>query len=227
MQLFKGASVREALVSVGIGILFMLIALIVQEIIEGLPDIIILFMHHFSVSYLISSLQGIEIKNALLYSIYIGIAAGGIQELFTYIAVDMRPKNMAFFIGLGFSAVDIIILFTETHSQLVGFVMLLVILNIVSSIIFHTGTATFMKWGRIYGFGKVTYMISALLHAAVDGGLVYVDIYILVNPSRYIISSEIYWIFVMIISVSIFTAGIIKLNNARSDQAEREKTVIY
>ncbi|MGC8608588.1 MAG: hypothetical protein ACP5UV_01820 [Thermoplasmata archaeon] len=228
MHLFEGVRGREAAISIGIGILFMLIALVIQEIIQEIPDIILLYEHHFNVSFLINNLGSIEIKNALLYSLYVGLVAGFIQEGFTYIAVDTRPRKMAFFIGIGFSIIDIAVIFIGTAGHIYGYMIFLIILNIISSLLFHPGTATFMKWGRIFGFGRITYLISSILHAALDGGVVYVDIYVITHINRYIVSIEIYWSIVMAISVAIFMIGLFKLNSANdSDEIKKEKPVVY
>ncbi|MCY0851350.1 MAG: hypothetical protein OWQ34_01245, partial [Thermoplasma acidophilum] len=148
---------REALIAIGIGVLFMIIALIVQEVVQDIPVFLFLINDHFSTSGIVGELSAFELKNSILYSLYIGLVAGFIQEGFTFLAVDTRGRKMAFFIGLGFSIVDIVILLFETfvvpaiemHRSLIltPFEGLLASLNIVSSVLFHPGTATFMKWG--------------------------------------------------------------------------------
>ncbi|CAC11329.1 conserved hypothetical membrane protein [Thermoplasma acidophilum] len=229
---------REATIAIGIGVLFMIIALIVQEIAQDIPVFLFLIKDHFSTSGIVGELSVFELKNSILYSLYIGLAAGFIQEGFTFLAVDTRARNMAFFIGLGFSIVDIVILFFETfvvpvieiHRSLIltPFEGLLVSLNIVSSVLFHPGTATFMKWGQIRGFARITYIISAFLHTAIDGGVVYTDLYVIMNRSTYITASAIFWTVAMSISVIIFIVGLTKLSSVSdADEFRVEKPVVF
>ncbi|WP_055032622.1 hypothetical protein [Acidiplasma aeolicum] len=217
MRLFVNLKFKDVLISVGIGIIFMLGALLIQLIIDQIPEIIILVDHHYNISYLIKNIKTIEIKNAIIYSIYLGMAAGFIQEGFTYFAISIKPEKMAFFIGIGFSAVDIAVIFIEDFNNLSGFLLILIILNIISSLLFHPGTATFMKFGKLSGHGIMTYITSSILHTSIDGSLVYTDIYILTHIKQYIISTELFWAFTMVISISIFLIGILKLNSLIRD----------
>ncbi len=53
MRLFVNLKFKDVLISVGIGIIFMLGALLIQLIIDQIPEIIILVDHHYNISYLI------------------------------------------------------------------------------------------------------------------------------------------------------------------------------
>ena len=84
-------------------------------------------------------------------------------------------------------------------------------MNAISSLLFHPGTATFMKWGWITENNRLSLLISVFMHAVIDGGLVYADIFILTNPNMYIKTMEVFWSIVMTISIFMFLLGYIKL----------------
>ncbi|KAA8922694.1 hypothetical protein [Thermoplasma sp.] len=236
--MFNSIDRREALAAVGVGVLFMIIALVVQDIVQEIPALLFLTRDHFTVSGLVDRLSSFELKNSILYSLYIGITAGFIQEGFTFIAVDTRTRYMAFFIGLGFSAVDIAILSLEMYFEplidihgsmsISGFEWILVSLNVVSSILFHPGTATFMKWGQLRGLGRFTYIISSSMHTVLDGGVVYTDLYVIVDRSMYVEASVMFWIIAIAISVVMFVLGVTKLSSV-SDEEEfkKEEPVVF
>ena len=215
--------------AVGLGVLYMVVALIAQEFVESLPAIIFLFYHGFDVTSLIKLYPPLLARNYIPYSIFIGGVAGSFQEGATYIAVDTRNKNAALFIGLGFAVVDIAVLLAETllgGKPVSEFESFLIFLNILSPLMFHPGTATFMKWGRLMDKGRITLLLSILIHAVVDGGLVYVDYYIDFHPSLYHILVYEYWAMVMIISVVIFITGISLLRKVE-DVEIPQKPVVY
>ncbi|WP_297215966.1 hypothetical protein [Thermoplasma sp.] len=237
LDLFRGLNRRYALEAVGIGILFMFLALIVQEMIESIPDVIFLIRMHFDLSAMIADLSSIEIKYPILYSLYIGCAAGFIQEGFTYVSVDTRTRRMAFFIGLGFSLVDIFVLILsfllsalEIHhiSEIPAAQGILISLNVISSLLFHPGTATFMKWGQIQDMGRLTYLISSILHAGIDGGLVFTDLFIILHRDLYLYATVIFWSLAIVISVAIFLFGLSKLASTKDeDEFRKEKPVVF
>ncbi|MCY0852339.1 MAG: hypothetical protein OWQ34_06360, partial [Thermoplasma acidophilum] len=118
----------------------------------------------------------------------------------------------------------------EMHRSLIltPFEGLLASLNIVSSVLFHPGTATFMKWGQIRGIGRITYIISSFLHTAIDGGVVYTDIYVIMNRSSYVTASAVFWIVAMSISVIIFSIGLTRLSSVSdADEFRVEKPVVF
>lgn len=51
-----------------------------------------------------------EIRNAIIYLIWLGIAAGFMREGFNYYAIKIKPSKMAFFLGIGFSIIDIAVI---------------------------------------------------------------------------------------------------------------------
>ncbi|MCL5881283.1 MAG: hypothetical protein M1592_01710 [Candidatus Thermoplasmatota archaeon] len=220
---------KEALIAVGLGIVFMAVALFVQSIVQQIPEYIYLGLHGFSISLLVSGYSKLEFQHPLEFGLYLGLVAATMQEASTYIAVDTRTKQYAFYIGLGFSAVDIIVLMFDTLpviGRITRFPALLIILNVIASILFHPGTATFMKWGRIAGFGKGTLGISILLHTVIDGGVAFLDLWIPFHASQYVRDSAIFWAIAMAISAGIFIVGLKKLRKVE-ESVEREKPVVF
>lgn len=220
---------KEALIAVGIGILFMAVALFIQTIVQEIPAYIYLGVHGFNVSFLITGYSAFEFNYPLEFGIYLGLVAAIMQEVATYVAVDTRTKQYAFYIGIGFSVVDIIVLLLSTLpviGKITRFPALLIILNVIASFLFHPGTATFMKWGRIIGFGKGSLGISILLHAIVDGGVAFLDLWIPFHHAQYVRDSSIYWVIAMAISIAIFVIGLEKLRKAE-ESVEREKPVVF
>ncbi len=212
---------RYYIEAIGLGIVYMIIALIVQELFESIPVFYYIFVHGLNLSSLKTFIFSLEIHYVILYSIYIGLLAGIMQETATYIAVDTRKKDYALFIGLGFSIIDIVILFISTINIFKNpheIEVILIILNIISSLLFHPGTATFMKWGWLTENNRLTLLISIFMHAMVDGGLVYADIFILTTPHVYIKTIEVYWAIVMVISIFMFLLGYLKLRNVKEPE---------
>ena len=211
----QGYTTKEALKAVGLGILFMVIALFVQSLIQDIPLLGFLALHGFNLGS-IRNYANLEFKYPLVFSIYLGFIAGAMQESATYIAVDTENKQLAFFIGIGFSIVDIAILileiFTGGISGITGFQSILIILNIISSLMFHPGTATFMKWGRLRGTGRMTLGISIVLHTVLDGGVLFSDLFVAKHPYDYYTVSIIFWIIAMGISTGIFVVGLRKIH---------------
>lgn len=215
--------------AVGLGILYMVIALMVQAIIQQIPEYIYLAMHGFNPIPFTSSYQKLELDYPLEFAIYVGFIAGLMQELATYIAVDTRTRKLAFFIGLGFAVVDIALLLVENipiYNRLTSFASILIALNIISSVLFHPGTATFMKWGLLSGAGKVTLLISIVLHTILDGGVEYADLLIMQHPVEYHTLSSIFWAVAMTISVSIFMIGI-RLIGRVEENRQIEPPVVF
>ncbi len=100
---------KEKIIALGIGIAFMFIAIIIQEIFQSIPSLY--FIYRFGISNGIKFLYNFEISNIIIYSIFIGGTAAIFQEVFKYISVDTRPKELAIWIGLGFSIVDLVFLY--------------------------------------------------------------------------------------------------------------------
>ncbi|MGC8655257.1 MAG: hypothetical protein ACP5TG_01975 [Thermoplasmata archaeon] len=59
-------------------------------------------------------LAKLELSNIIIYSIFIGGTAALFQEGLKFISVDTSLKELAIWIGLEFSAVDITVLYSQT-----------------------------------------------------------------------------------------------------------------
>ena len=217
-----------AIRGIGLGILYMVVALIGQQFVQSMPAIIFLFYHGFDVSSLSTLYPELIARNYILFSIFMGFIAGAFQEGSTYVAVDTRKKNVAIFIGIGFAVVDIAVLLVETlfyRKPVSSFQSFIIFLNVLSPMLFHPGTATFMKWGRLVDKGKLTLLLSILIHSIVDGGLVYADYYINFHPSLYHVSAYEYWSMVMVISAGIFITGTMLLRSVEDIEIPPEPVV--
>ncbi|MDS0257075.1 hypothetical protein ApAK_05235 [Thermoplasmatales archaeon AK] len=220
---------RLVLKAIGLGALYMVVALVAQSIVQNLPAVIILSRTGFSTGTFSAAYLKAEIDNAILFSLFLGGIAGIAQEVSEYVAVDTMEKQYAIYIGAGFAVIDIIFLIGETLVSGAGlprFTIILIGLNIILPFLLHPGTAAFMKWGRLMKRGVFALAISILIHAGVDGGLVYTDIYVIVHPAAYHTSAEIYWALAMGISVVIFLIGI-RLLAAVREEVTAEPPVVY
>lgn len=223
------ASKRETIIAFFLGIVFMIVALLVQSVFQSIPFFVYISFHGFNITTAFEeSYAVLERNNFILFSIYIGSVAGILQEVTKYVAVDMRARKLSVPIGLGFAAVDIAYLaFVEFYSKsaFVGLAVILVCLNIIFSLIFHVGTATFLKSGLLSGSGRVSLAICILLHSAVDGGLVAADYLIYFHPSDRLTLISAYWILAMVAGVVIFLLGMRKIQNAPDSEPPVDRMV--
>lgn len=215
--------------ALGIGVLFMVIALIVQEIIQSLPTLYFLFVENVGVNNIASVLLNFEKVNIIEYSAFIGIVAGFCQEFSKYVAVDTRRAFLTAYIGLGFSAVDLaVILFPLglARPHLNNFEILIISFNIILSIIFHPSTAIILKWGRSIKRPMGAFLYALIAHALIDGGLVYTDLRVIEDSSMYHTFTSIYWGFALFLTgLSLIIA--LKLFGKIDETPAPEKPVIY
>ncbi len=218
---------RSRLGAIGIGILFMVVALIVQEIIESVPSIYFLFT--VGARSLETTLLNFETGNIILYSLFIGLAAGFCQEFSKFVAVDTRKLPLTIFVGLGFSFVDIAILLIEDlplFSSLASFALLLAFFNILESLIFHPSTALILKWGHLKSRRFMSLAFSVAVHAAIDGGLIYTDLLIVTDKNLYRGLSLEYW--GIVFALTLVTALIaFTLTRGLEEVPVREEPVVY
>lgn len=200
--------------ALALGSFFMVVALVVQSIAQSIPALLLLEVYHSGASALEAKLLNLELAYPVEYSVFIGLTAAAAQEGTKYVAVDMRSKELTVAIGLGFSLIDIAVLMLRGYT-LFGtahlFALLLLALNVISSLLFHPGTAAFMKWGRQIGIGASSLMGSIALHTILDGGVAYANLYVLVHPAEYVLTSALFWAVAMTISIGIFILGTRKL----------------
>ncbi|MEM0138219.1 MAG: hypothetical protein QW100_00625 [Thermoplasmatales archaeon] len=200
-----------------IGIAFMIIALIIESAIESIPALLEILK--YGTKDYVTKLASFELLNPVVYSVFIGLAAGVSQETMKYIAVDTRGKELAFWIGLGFAIVDIVFLMSEellsgSLYRLTAKLIILTSLNIVFSLLFHPGTAEFLKAGRIIGKGIYYLAETFLIHGLVDGGLVYADIEAILHPHETLIII-LYWALAFPVSIAMIIVGSYYLSKSK------------
>ncbi|MEM0155881.1 MAG: hypothetical protein QW597_04690 [Thermoplasmataceae archaeon] len=224
----KLSSGKKAITAFLLGILFMFVALIVQSVFQVAPLFIFAEIHGSGITASAKAYSILERNNFIIFSIYLGAIAGILQETAKYVAVDTRNKFLTIFIGLGFAAVDIIdllLLNIIAGAAYAGLLMILSVLNIIFSILFHTGTAAFLKSGLISGSGRVYLAVCIILHSAVDGGLVGADYLVFFHPGSSLAIKIIYWALTLLTGVIIFTVGVIKLKRSMEERQPSEAIV--
>jgi hypothetical protein len=213
-------SKKEKLIAIGIGVLFMFIALILQGAVQLIPGIY--YILKYGVTDGVNILAKLELSDIIIYSFFIGGTAAIFQEGLKFISVDTRPKELAIWIGLGFSIVDIIILYGEAVPTIIKGVYALIIvefaLNTISSLLFHPGTAMLLKYGQLVSKKILYFVIAFLLHFIIDSGVVLTDSIILGKPSLDIEVSAIFWSIAMVISFSTFVIGSIQIRKLKNNK---------
>ncbi|MEM0134565.1 MAG: hypothetical protein QXU18_04970, partial [Thermoplasmatales archaeon] len=191
----KKPSGKEIGIAVGIGVAFMVLALIPQLITQEIPTIIVLLK--YGSGNLIRVMSSFELSNPVLWALFVGCTAAIYQESMKYFSVNTQGKYLTIWIGLGFALVDIAVLFIQTGSALLRVfswtLLILVCLNIFSSLTFHPGTALILKYGRTVRKGVYFLLFTILLHGIEDGGLVYADIYVILHRSLYTEVIAVFW----------------------------------
>lgn len=212
-------NLKQGIISILIGLLFMLFAIAGQVFVQELPLLILIYSG-------ITPLKAIKIitnfaySNIIIYSIFMGGVAGAFQESFKYIAVDTKSKEFSFWIGLGFSIVDILFLLIEEYKVFLNITlvaMVIIFLNILFSLLFHPGTAMFLKGGILNSKGSLYLIIAFIIHTIVDGGLVFVTLFVIKHPEFYILTTSIYWLLIMLVAILIFLYGKKILKNAKEE----------
>jgi len=200
---------KEILTAVGVGVAFMVLALILQIITQELPSIFIILKYGLGTGETI--LKSFEFSRPLLYSLFIGGTAAGYQEVMKYFAVGGSKNYLAAWVGLGFALVDVAVLIVEVAprlpTQAPSLLVTLSGVNILSSLLFHPGTAMILKYGRYSGKGGYFLLFTILLHGTIDGGLVFTDIFVIKNSGLYFQATAVFWVMAMVISVASFLAG--------------------
>lgn len=200
---------RDIGIAIGLGVVFMIIALIPQIATQETPSIVIILKYGLAKGTTI--LTNFELSNPIVYALFIGGSAAVYQELLKYFAVGTQKRNLTLWIGLGFALVDIAVLLVGTiPSILTKFSVLLLSLaslNAFSSLLFHPGTAGILKYGRAIHRGVYFLLLTILLHGIEDGGLVFTDIFVINNPGTYLKAIAIFWLITITISVVSFILG--------------------
>ncbi|WP_048053948.1 hypothetical protein [Thermoplasma volcanium] len=89
-------------IAIGTGILFMLVAMSVQDTIQNIAALIYLGIHGFNLQLFIGQYSKIEFKYSLEFALYLGAVAAVMQETLTYIVVKRDQSATHFTLGWGF-----------------------------------------------------------------------------------------------------------------------------
>jgi hypothetical protein len=201
---------KEKGIAIGIGVAFMVLALIPQLITQEIPTIVVLLK--YGAANLVPIMTKLELSNPILWAIFVGGTAAVYQESMKYFSVNTQSKFLTIWIGLGFALVDLAVLYVESLPVLIRDFSLiptmLVALNTLSSLLFHPGTALILKYGRTVKKGIYFLLFTILLHGIEDGGLVYTDIYVIHNPGLYPYAVAVFWGITFAISVGSIILGL-------------------
>ncbi|WP_258393391.1 hypothetical protein [Nanobdella aerobiophila] len=202
-----------------IGFLFMLLAVIIQSIIQDIPaDIIaISFILKGGLIHNLANLNNIILNIIrpyyIIYGIYLGIIAGLAQEIARYYSVKNKDPRLSIYYGYGFALVDIIVailsLFTN-NSTIIIITIVGVLLQPFISYIYHPGASMLLRAKQENNKGIIYLLYLIFVHAYVDGFTAVIDLSIKFNSlNEYILLnlSYIYFITIIIIPLVIFYLG--------------------
>ena len=226
-----GPTRRDRLIAIGIGIAFMVIALIPQLITQEIPSIIVIIK--YGLVKVVSIMSGFELSNPIIWALFVGGTAAVYQETMKYFSVNTQGRYLAIWIGLGFSLVDIAILLFEGGvlpmmvigvskfvTTLTTTTIVLIGLNAISSLLFHPGTALILKYGRTVKKGIYFLLFTILLHGIEDGGVVYTDLYVITHPGQYHFAVAVFWSIAIVVSLFAFVVAMSFRTKLYSERVE-------
>lgn len=163
------------------GLGYMLLALLAQSIIQSIPSLVILVKYGLHLNQaLLTGLMGNWI---IPLSIYAGTVAGVLQEAAKFFAVKGRAPRSSLWIGYGFSIVDVVVIIASILLTLIlnpsapiavlSIVGLLV--NPLVSVMFHPGTAMFLRVMQERGSGLMGLVITIIAHSYLDSYVSYLN----------------------------------------------------
>jgi hypothetical protein len=201
---------KNILTIIFIGIAAMSFALIIESLTQQIPYLY-LFVSLKSISAASSKYVAIEKADPLLIAAFLGIMAGFWQELAKFFSVRYFKHFDAPWIGFGFAVVDIAFFLFGllpglsasaqeiTAISTVSFIG--IILQSPFSMMFHTGTAAYLKSGIEKKKSLRNFLLTFLAHSYVDGALDYADIAVVLLGFSFFYSELIVWIPAMIIAI--------------------------
>ena len=83
---------KEALIAVGLGIVFMAVALFVQAIVQEIPEYVYLGLHGFSISLLVSGYSTFEFQHPLEFGLYLGLVAATMHRMRLRVSSCLSPQ---------------------------------------------------------------------------------------------------------------------------------------
>mgnify|MGYP001773232510 CR=1 FL=1 len=217
---------RVSWVLIGVG--FMLLAVVLQSIAQGMPTLIIVLSHMgeamVSGESIIGLVQGFIKSNIYWLAIYMGFMAGVFQESFRYLAVRGREFMSTLYIGYGFALIDIafaavsilssLLITTPVEFNVQQYVAVISIVGLalqpVISFSFHPGASMIINHYQSVGRGFLGLLLMVLVHAYIDSFTWYLDNAIalgLIGPRLVAPLSAAFFATVMAVSVSILVVG--------------------
>ena len=217
---------RAHWVLIGVGL--MLMAVILQAIVQGIPTLIIVFTHISETlsnpGSIINVVQGFVKSNIYWLAIYMGLIAGIFQESFRYLAIRGRELKAALYIGYGFAIIDIVFAAISTLSSLLisipvefnvqQYVAAISIVGLalqpVISFTFHPGASLIIRRYQSVGRGLLGLLLMILAHTYIDSFTWYLDDAVtlgLIGSGLLVPLSAVFFITVVAISVLILITG--------------------
>ncbi|WP_252901649.1 hypothetical protein [Vulcanisaeta sp. JCM 14467] len=212
-----------------IGVGFMLLAVILQAIVQGIPTLIIVFTHVSEAptnpGSIIGFVQGFVKSNIYWLAIYMGLIAGVFQETFRYLAVKDREFKASLYIGYGFAVIDIAFTVISALSSLfitmpmefnvqqyVAAVSIVgLVLQPVISFTFHPGASLIIRRYQSVGRGFLGLLLMILAHTYIDSFTWYLDNAValnLIGPGLVVPLSSVFFATVTAISALILATGL-------------------
>jgi len=223
-----------------IGVGYMLLAIIIQYVLQQIPGLVILIRE----LPLILSVKSITEINSLLLSLlkpyipwlilYYGLMAGICQEIARYFAVKDREPASALYIGYGFALIDIavgvlslvsilavarmglpIVPFKNQLQALLTIQYVGIAIQPLVSFLFHPGASMFLRAMQANGRGLRGLAATIIAHTYADSFTLYLN-YILyelltVTSVLFMVTLMAYFSTVIVISIVFFIIGLNKV----------------
>ena len=210
-----------------IGVSFMILAVVLQAIVQGIPTLIIVLTHMGNAltnpESIINVVQGFVKSNIYWLAIYMGLMAGVFQESFRYLAIKNRELKAALYIGYGFALIDIAFAAISALSSLfitmpmelnvqqyVAASIVGLILQPVISFTFHPGASMIIRHYQSVGRGLLGLSLMILAHTYIDSFTWYLDNAValgLIGSGLLAPLSAVFFITVVAISILILIVG--------------------
>jgi len=223
-----------------IGVGYMLLAIIIQYVLQQIPGLVILIRE----MPLMLSVKSITEINSLLLSLlkpyipwlilYYGLMAGICQEIARYFAVKDREPASALYIGYGFALIDIavgvlslvsilavarmglpIVPFKNQLQALLTIQYVGIAIQPLVSFLFHPGASIFLRAMQANGRGLRGLATTTIAHTYVDSFTLYLNymFYGLLTVTGGLITAflAVYFSTIILVSIIIFLIGLNKV----------------
>ncbi len=210
-----------------LGLVAFLLAMIIQNPVQQLP---LMGMGITSNEDVVARGTGFMV----IVAVWLGLAAGIIQEGIKYYLVRERKLREAVFVGLGFGVTEAVVIAVAKVLPValkggsVEVPLLSALLSMAEryfATLFHVGTAVFLAYSARQGFGKrgLIYMIG--LHTIIDSGAAYFQLAFFMKPRPYhTLNFLAYFLEVVaaVIGIVVFAYGVLK---ALEEPEDEEKPI--